>query len=96
MNAPDGSDYPLAALSYFIVLQQPGLGYATSLSAAEVLVQWLHWVLTTGQSESSSVEYVNPPSTVVTQDLHAIETMVYSGATIPVCGYVPLQSPESF
>ena len=85
VNSPGTYDYPLATLSYFIVLEEPSLGYTASLANAEVLVQWLHWVLTTGQGESNAVDYVNPPSNIVTQDLNALGEMTYQGSTIPTC-----------
>lgn len=85
VNSPGSFDYPLATLSYFIVLEEPSLGYTASLTNAEVLVQWLHWVLTTGQGESNAVDYVNPPSNIVTQDLNALGEMTYQGTTIPTC-----------
>lgn len=85
VNSPGTFDYPLATLSYFIVLEQPSLGYTSSLANAEVLVQWLHWVLTTGQTESNPVDYVNPPANIVTQDLGALGEMTYQGSSIPSC-----------
>jgi len=85
VNAPGTSSYPLATLSYFIVLQNPALGHTASLGDAQVLVQWLHFVLTTGQTESNAVDFVNPPAGAVTQDLNALATMTYGAAPIPAC-----------
>jgi phosphate transport system substrate-binding protein len=85
VNAPGATSYPIAALSEFIVLQEPSLGYTPNATAAEVLVSWLHWVLTTGQSQATTVDYIDPPSDIVTQDLAALGTMTYDGASIPTC-----------
>jgi len=85
VNSPGSYDYPLATLSYFVVLQDTSLGYTPTLAHAEALVQWLHWVLTTGQGLSGGVDYVNPPANIVTQDLNAIGGMEFTGSTIPSC-----------
>jgi phosphate transport system substrate-binding protein len=85
VNSPGTFDYPLATLSYFIVLQDPHLGFTSSLANAQVLIQWLHYVLTTGQTQSAGVDYVNPPANIVQQDLSALGTMVYNSASIPAC-----------
>lgn len=85
VNARGAYDYPLATLSYFVVLEDTSLGYTSSLAHAEVLIEWLHYVLTTGQTQSNSVDYVNPPSSIVTQDLSAISAMEYQGSVIPAC-----------
>ncbi len=85
VNAPGASDYPLATLSYFVVFQDPHVGFTASVTDAQVLIQWLHYVLTTGQSQSASVDYTNPPANIIAQDLNALNTMVYDGAPIPAC-----------
>lgn len=85
VNAPGAGDYPLATLTYFLVLENPGLGYEASLANTTVLVQWLHWVVTDGQSYSAALLYVNPPSSIITQDEAAISSVNYNGASIPTC-----------
>ena len=85
VNAPGAGDYPLATLSYFVVFMDPHNGFTSSVTNAQVLIQWLHYVLTTGQSQSAAVDYANPPENVITQDLNALGTIVYNGQTIPAC-----------
>lgn len=85
VNAPGAGDYPLATLSYFLALQNPGQGYEASLANTTVLVQWLDWVITTGQTYSSGLLYDNPPAALLTQDKQAISTVNYNGASIPTC-----------
>ncbi len=85
VNAPGDASYPLAALSDFFVLQNPALGYTPNATAAEVLVTWLHWVLTTGQGLAAGVDYIDPPADIVAQDLAALPTITYNGASIPTC-----------
>lgn len=85
VNAPGATSYPLAVLSYFLVLQDVSLGFTANQTTAEVLIQWLHWVLTTGQGESAAVDYINPPADIVAQDLSALGSMEFGGAAIPAC-----------
>jgi phosphate transport system substrate-binding protein len=85
VNSPGTFDYPLATLSYFVVLQDTSLGFTPSQAHAQALVQWLTFVLTSGQSDSAAVDYVNPPANIVAQDLSALSTMEYDGTPIPSC-----------
>ncbi|HTW56107.1 MAG TPA: phosphate ABC transporter substrate-binding protein PstS [Thermoplasmata archaeon] len=86
INAPGASDYPLATLSYFLVLQNPGIGYQPSLAKTTVLVQWLRWAVDDGQSVAASLYYVSPPAGLLSADLSAISTVNYNGTSIPTCG----------
>jgi phosphate transport system substrate-binding protein len=86
VNSPGSYDYPLAALTYFMVFQNPGIGFAPSLAKTQVLIQWLDWTMTSGQSYSGNLYYVNPPAKLLTQDKSALAGMNFNGATVPGCG----------
>lgn len=83
VNAPGTNSYPLATLSYILVLTDLGVGHTASCADALLVVQWLHYVLTVGQTESSAVDFVNPPANLVTQDLNALASIEYQGS--PAC-----------
>jgi len=86
VNAPGTTDYPLATIVYAMVPENPGAGHTASAIDAEVLVQWLHWTLTTGESfNSTAFPYVNPPAALVTEALAALSNMTYNKGTIPTC-----------
>ena len=85
VDALGAGDFPLATLSYFLVLQDPGLGYEPSSANTTVLIQWLTWVVQDGQSYAKSLYYVEPPTSVLQQDLNALSTVNYNGATVPAC-----------
>jgi phosphate transport system substrate-binding protein len=86
VNAPGPDDYPLATLAYILVPQDPAQGRTASASDAEVLVQWLHWTLTSGESfDSAAFPFVNPPGPLVTEALAALSSMNYNKAPIPTC-----------
>jgi len=85
VNSPGSSNYPVATLSYFLILQNPGLGYAPSLQKAQVLIQWMSWSITSGQASAHGLYYVNPPPKLLTQDASALTALSYNGASIPSC-----------
>lgn len=87
VNSPEAADYPLATLSYFLVLQDPSptLGYESSLALTQTIIQFLDWTIGPGQSYPAALDYVVPPSALVTQDRAAIQTINYDGASVPAC-----------
>jgi phosphate transport system substrate-binding protein len=86
VNAPGPADYPLATLVYLMVPQDPALGHTASAIDAEVLVQWLHWTLTSGESfDSAAYPYVNPPGALASEAIGALSNMTYHTAAIPAC-----------
>lgn len=85
VNSPGTFDYPLATLSYFLILENPGIGYAPSLQKAQVLVQWIGWSITDGQSYASGLYYAEPPPQLLVQDAAALTDLSYNGAAIPAC-----------
>ncbi len=51
LNAPGAGDYPITSLTYTIVYQNLSAAYPSyTLAKAENLVDFLHWVITSGQS----------------------------------------------
>ena len=96
VNAPGAQDYPLATFVYAYVYQSANLltppsGQTTpTVQKAEVLVDWLNWVLTTGQtmtSETSPTQlyYASLPASIISIDNAGIKTMTFDGAAIPAC-----------
>jgi phosphate transport system substrate-binding protein len=87
VNAQGAGDYPLATFAYMFVYQAVDKGYEPSASKAGVLVQWLNWVVTTGQTYSNAPDlyYVALPSAIVSIDQAGIQSMTFNGASIPSC-----------
>lgn len=90
VNAPGAGNYPLATFVYLYVYQATNLGYEPSLQKSEVLVQWLDWILSTGQTlanetQPSQLYYTALPASIITIDQAGIGTMTYSGTSIPTC-----------
>jgi phosphate transport system substrate-binding protein len=89
VNAEGTGDYPLATFAFMFVYQNLSAGYEPSLSKSQVLLQWLDWVLTTGQTyandTSRNLYYVPLPSALVTIDQAGVQSMTFNGAAIPSC-----------
>jgi phosphate transport system substrate-binding protein len=85
VNAPGAGSYPLATFSYFLVYKAVDIGYAPSQSKAQVIVQWLNWVVTTGQTFASGLNYVPVPSALLSLDKAALGNMTFDGSAIPSC-----------
>jgi phosphate ABC transporter phosphate-binding protein len=90
VKANGTTDYPIATFIYMFVFQAGDKGYSPTLAKTQVIVQWLHWVLSTGQLSADETQptplyYAPLPSPIVSVDLAGIQTMTYNGAAIPAC-----------
>ncbi len=87
LNAPGSEDYPLSTFTYLFVYTDLGVAYGSSftLTQAENLVDFLHWIVTIGQQASAGLYYVPLPAFAVTSDNATINALLYNGASIPVC-----------
>jgi phosphate transport system substrate-binding protein len=85
LNAPGAGDYPLATFTYVFVYTDLGVAYGSSytLAHAEALIDFLHWMVTTGQSYSAALYYIPLSSAVVSADQTTINSITYNGAAIP-------------
>ena len=90
VKANGTTDYPIATFLYMYVYQATDKGYAPTLAKSQVLVQWLHWALTTGQpfadeTSPTALYYAPLPAGVIAVDEAGISTMTFNGAAIPAC-----------
>jgi phosphate transport system substrate-binding protein len=85
VNSPGRGDYPLVTFAYFFVYQSMSAGYSPTLLKSEVLLQWLNWVLTTGQGDTATNYYSPLPASVVSIDQAGLATATYNGAALPSC-----------
>ncbi len=90
VNAPGSGDYPITTFTYVLVYQALDTAYAGSANTytqqkAEDLVNWLHWMLTTGQTFSALDYYIPLPSNVVSADQTTVNTITYGGGAVPAC-----------
>jgi phosphate ABC transporter phosphate-binding protein len=86
LNAPGAGDYPITSLTYLLFYQNLSKAYSSyTLANAENLVDFLHWVVTTGQSYSKPLFYVPLPTSITLADDVTINSVTFDGAVIPVC-----------
>ncbi|HEY1197671.1 MAG TPA: phosphate ABC transporter substrate-binding protein PstS [Thermoplasmata archaeon] len=90
VKANGSADYPIATFLYMYVYQATDKGFSPTLEKSQVLVQWVHWTLTTGQgladeSQPSQLYYAPLPASIITVDEAGIQTMTFNGAAIPAC-----------
>jgi phosphate transport system substrate-binding protein len=85
VNAPGSFDYPIVTFAYFFVYQMMEHGYQPSVEKSQVLLQWLHWVVTTGQSAAGPLYYTALPPALVAIDQQGLATLTYNGNAIPDC-----------
>jgi phosphate ABC transporter phosphate-binding protein len=89
LNALGAGDYPITSLTYVLVYQDLSGTYGSSytLTEAETLVDFLYWVVTTGQGYSAQLYYVPLPASIVAADEASIGSITYNGAAVPnTCG----------
>jgi phosphate transport system substrate-binding protein len=84
LNQPGSNAYPITTFTYLLVYLDVGKVYGSSLSmgTANQLVQFLWWVVHSGQSASAGLYFVALPSNVVTLDETTIGSIVYNGAAL--------------
>lgn len=87
LNAPGAGDYPVATLTYLFVYSDVGSAYGSSYTQAhaENLVDFLHWIITNGQSASAGLYYVPLPAAIVSASNTTLNSIQFNGASIPVC-----------
>ncbi|MFZ0699091.1 MAG: phosphate ABC transporter substrate-binding protein PstS [Thermoplasmata archaeon] len=86
LNAPGAGDYPISSLTYMFVYQSLSGAYPTyTQTQADSLVNFIHWVLTTGQSYSAQLYYVPLPAAIIAVDMTTLGTITFNGAAPPMC-----------
>jgi phosphate transport system substrate-binding protein len=87
VNAQGTTDYPMATFIYLFVYQAAAQGYQPTVNKTQVLIQFINWALTTGQtySDTSGLYYVALPAAIVSLDQAGLQTMTFNGAAIPSC-----------
>jgi phosphate transport system substrate-binding protein len=85
VNAGGAADYPVATLAYFFAFQATDKGFAPSLAKSTVLLEWLNWVVTTGQGSANASNDATLPASLQSVDKAGLSTMTFNGASLPLC-----------
>jgi len=85
LNAPGANDYPITSLTYVLVYQNLNAFSSYTLTNAENVVDFLHWIVAVGQNDSALLYYVPLTSAIVSADIASINSITFGTQTIPVC-----------
>jgi len=80
VNAPAATSYPVASFTYLLVYKELSvIGSSMTQAKAKALVDFLWWVVHTGQSYSAALVYVPLPQAVVSIDETSINSITLNG-----------------
>jgi phosphate transport system substrate-binding protein len=83
LNSNTAGAYPIVTFSYIMVYQELNVyGSSMTLSRAQDLVNYLYWLVTTGQDQAGPLYYVALPSNVVSNAEATIHLITYNGQTL--------------
>ncbi|MGD0318311.1 MAG: phosphate ABC transporter substrate-binding protein PstS [Nitrososphaerales archaeon] len=86
LNQAGAGTYPIVTFTYIFVYQDLSVNTAQtsgkSAAGATALVQFLWWVVTTGQQQNMALGYVPLPQNVVTLDEQTIQSITYNGQSL--------------
>ena len=91
VKANGTTDYPIATLLYMYVYQVTNKGFEPTLAKSQVIVQWLHWTLSSAaqalvdETSPAQLYYAPLPQAIISVDEAGISTMTFNGAAIPAC-----------
>jgi phosphate transport system substrate-binding protein len=75
--------YPVTTFTYIMLYQNLGASYAgTTQAQATATVNFVNWVLASGQSAGLKIGYPALPSSVVAVDETALHSITYNGAPL--------------
>lgn len=80
---PGANSYPIVGLTYILVYQKLDSLPLMSLDKAKALVDFVWYVVHTGQSASAGLDYATLPQSIVTIDETTIQSITYNGQTLP-------------
>jgi phosphate ABC transporter phosphate-binding protein len=70
LNAPGRNTYPISAFTWILVPAQ-----SSDAPKREAIIQFLHWMLTSGQKECEALGYGPLPRRIVTRELDALNQL---------------------
>ena len=83
LNAPEATAYPIVSFSYTIVYKELNVIPGMTQSDAQGLVQFLWYMVHSGQDQASAQSYAQLPANVVTIDEATIQSITFNGQTLP-------------
>jgi phosphate transport system substrate-binding protein len=78
-NEPGPNTYPIASLTYIMAYQNRDVVKGTDLNKADTLVDFIYWIVTSGQQYASSLWYVPLPQNFQLVDINGLQMFKYQG-----------------
>ncbi len=96
INAPGATDYPLATFVYLYIYQNLNeltplpSGAAATAAKAGLMVYWIEWILSTGQTMTNETKptqlyYAALPASIIAIDEAGLKTVTFNGAAVSAC-----------
>jgi len=82
INAPDAQAYPIVSFSYIIIYKELNVIPGLTQNDATALVQWLWYMVHSGQDQSATLSYASLPANVVTIDETTIRSITFNGQVV--------------
>jgi phosphate transport system substrate-binding protein len=83
LNSNTAGAYPIVTFSYIMVYKELNVyGSAMTLSKAQDVVNFLYWLVTTGQDQAGPLYYVALPPNVVSNAEATLSLITYNGAVL--------------
>jgi phosphate transport system substrate-binding protein len=84
LNAPDSQAYPIVSFSYLLSYKELNVIPDMNQARATAIVQFLWYVVHSGQDLAPGLAYAQLPSNVVAIDEATIRSITFNGQTLPV------------
>ena len=82
LNAPETNAYPIVSFSYIIVYKELNVIPGLTQSDAAALVQWLWYMVHSGQDQASALSYASLPANFVSIDETTISSITFNGQVV--------------
>jgi phosphate transport system permease protein/phosphate transport system substrate-binding protein len=82
LNSHGGSSYPIVSFTYLLVFKELSVVPDMTQAKAQALVNYLWFVVHSGQNQATKLSYVALPPSVVTIDEATIRMITYNSATL--------------
>ncbi|HUK85881.1 MAG TPA: phosphate ABC transporter substrate-binding protein PstS [Candidatus Acidoferrum sp.] len=81
-NTSATTAYPIATLTYMLIYQNQSAVPNTNAAQAAALVNFISWIVNSGQSLGSGLGYVPLPANIVAVDNTSLDSVTYNGTPI--------------
>ena len=82
LNAPGGSSYSIVSFTYVLVFKELSVVPGMTQAKAQAFVNYLWFLVHSGQDQATKLSFVALPFAVVTIDEATIRTITYNSATL--------------